>query len=118
MQVIVKDKSNKIKIEGVKRLSNLGKVTGLMFHSKKKCPAMLFEFSKPTKMKIHSWFVFFRFAAIWTDKENNVLEKKVVGPFRIGIGPKKPFYKLIEIPLNNSYREEIENLFGKVTILR
>lgn len=113
MQVTIKEKSKKIKIKKVKKLSELGKAIGLMFRSKEDCPAMLFEFSKPTKMRIHSFFVFFEFAAIWLDNKNKVIEKKIVRPFLPSISPKKPFYKLIEIPLNKKYKKEIQSLFKK-----
>ncbi|MGY4884819.1 MAG: hypothetical protein ACP5NZ_04550 [Nanobdellota archaeon] len=113
MQVIIKNKSKRLKVDNVKKLSEFGKVIGLMFHSREKCPSMLFEFSSPTKMKIHSIFVFFPFAAIWTDDKNRIIDKKIVKPFRISIGPKKPFYKLVEIPLNRKYVKKVKTLFGK-----
>ncbi len=111
MQVIIKDKLKRIKIKDVKKLSEFGKAIGLMFHSRENCPAMLFEFSKPTKMRIHSFFVFFKFGAIWLDNKNKIIEKKIVNPFLPSIVPKKAFYKLVEIPLNKKYKKEIEILF-------
>lgn len=113
MQVIIKDKFKKIKIKEVKKLSEFGKTIGLMFRRKEKCPAMLFEFSKPTKMSIHSFFVFFKFAAVWLDKKNKIIKKQIVKPFLPLISPKKPFYKLVEIPLNKKYKKEIKILFKK-----
>jgi uncharacterized membrane protein (UPF0127 family) len=109
--VTIKYKSSNIKIKNVKKLSEFGKGIGLMFHSREKCPAMLFEFRKPTKMKIHSLFVFFRFAAIWLDDKNRVIEKKIVKPFRLSVSCKKSFYKLVEIPLNSEYKNNIKQLF-------
>ena len=113
MQVIIKNNSKKVKINNVKKLSEFGKVIGLMFHRKEKCPAMLFEFTYPTKMRIHSIFVFFPFLAVWLDDKNTIIEKKIVKPFKISIGPKKQFYKLVEIPLNKYYQTEIKTLFKK-----
>jgi uncharacterized membrane protein (UPF0127 family) len=111
VEIVIKNKSKNIKIENVKKLSELGKVIGLMFHSRKKCPSMLFEFTHPTTMRIHSLFVFFRFAAVWLDEENEIIEKKIVKPFRLSISSSKPFYKLLEIPLNSKYKKEIKLLF-------
>ena len=113
MQVIIKNKSKRIKIRNVKKLSEFGKATGLMFHCREKCPAMLFEFKKSTRMSIHSLFVFFPFAAVWTDDKNNIIDKKIVNPFRLSISCKKPFYNLVEIPLNKNYYKEINSLFKK-----
>ena len=76
MQVIIKDKSKNIKIKDVKKLSEFGKAIGLMFRSRENCPAMLFEFSKPTRMRIHSFFVFFKFGAVWLDDKNKIIENK------------------------------------------
>ena len=111
--MIIKDKSKKIEIQNVKTLSEFGKGIGLMFRKKKKCPAMLFEFSKPTRMRIHSLFVFFKFAAVWLDDKNKIIDKKIVKPFRLSVSCKKPFHKLVEIPLNKEYEKKIKVLFDK-----
>jgi len=101
--IIIKYKKKRIKIQNVKKLSELGKMRGLMFRRREKCPALLFEFKKPVKMKIHSLFVFFPFIAAWTDNKNRIVDLKIVKPFRPIISSRKPFYKLIEIPLNKKY---------------
>jgi len=100
-------KGKRIEIKGVKRLSKFGKGIGLMFHRREKCPAMLFEFKKPVKMKIHSFFVFFPFVGIWMDNQNKIIEVRVIQPWNISISPKKEFYKLLEIPINKKYRRKI-----------
>jgi len=111
--MIIKDKYKKILIKNVKKLSEFEKGIGLMFRKRENCPAMLFEFDNPVKMKIHSLFVFFKFGAIWLDNKNKIIDKKIVKPFKFSIFPKKSFYKLLEIPLNKSYRREIKDLFQK-----
>lgn len=113
MNIIIKYKSKKIEIKNVKKLSEFEKGIGLMFKRKEKCPAMLFEFTYPTTMKIHSFFVFFRFATVWLDDKNRIVDKKIVKPFRLSISSKKPFYKLVEIPLNKEYDKKVKTLFGK-----
>ncbi len=113
MSLVIKNKSKRVKIDNIKKLSELGKATGLMFHYRENCPAMLFEFSKPTRMRIHSFFVFFKFGAVWLDDKNRIIYKKIVKPFNISISPKRPFYKLLEIPLNRKYDKKVKSIFDK-----
>ena len=44
--MIIKYNKKKVHIKNVKKLSEFGKGIGLMFHSREKCPAMLFEFQQ------------------------------------------------------------------------
>jgi uncharacterized membrane protein (UPF0127 family) len=113
MEMIIKDNSKKIEIKNIKKLSEFGKGIGLMFRRREKCPAMLFEFKEPNKMLIHSFFVFFSFVAVWIDDKNKIVDKKIVKPFRLSISSEKPFYKLLEIPLNKYYKKEIKSLHLK-----
>ncbi len=94
----------------VHKVSEFKKGIGLMFSRRKKAKILLFEFKKPTKLKIHSLFVSFPFLAIWLDKRNSILEKKIIKPWQIAIKPKKYFYKLIEIPINNKNRKILKTL--------
>jgi len=110
----LKDGSRKIGIPNVKKVSELGKVRGLMFRRREKCSALLFEFKKPTTMKIHSCFVFFPFVAIWLDENNKIIEKKIVKPWKISISPSVEYYrKLLEIPFNKFYSSKVKNLVGQ-----
>jgi uncharacterized membrane protein (UPF0127 family) len=111
MQVIIKNDSKRLVVKNVKKLSEFQKGIGLMFHSKEKCPAMLFEFTRPTTMMIHSLFVFFKFGAVWLDDKNRIVDKKLVKPFKLAVSSEKPFYKLVEIPVNKYYKKEIKLLF-------
>ena len=111
--MIIKHNFGNIEIQNVKKLSEFEKGIGLMFQRKEKCPAMLFEFKRPTIMRIHSLFVFFKFAAVWLDDKNNIIDLKIVKPFRLAVSCKKPFYKLLEIPLNREYRKKVKILFDK-----
>jgi uncharacterized membrane protein (UPF0127 family) len=83
---------------------------GLTFRTRKNARALLFEFNRPTNLKIHSCFVFFNFIAIWIDNSGKIIEKKIVRPWRISISPGRKFSKLIEIPINDFYRREIKEL--------
>ena len=81
----------------VKKVRGIKKYRGLMFKSRK-TPPLLFEFDEDTDIAIHSWFVFYSFLALWLDKNNNVLEGKIIRPFKSSVQPYKKFRKLIEIP--------------------
>ncbi|MBL7148371.1 MAG: DUF192 domain-containing protein [Nanoarchaeota archaeon] len=100
--------SKSIDIGKVKKVNEFGKVIGLMFSRREKADSLLFEFKKPTKMKIHSCFVFFDFLAIWLDNKGKIISSEIVKPFRLGVGIKEPFYKLLEIPINKKNKRVIE----------
>ena len=87
------------------------KLSGLMFSRKENSSALLFEFKKKTFEPIHSFFVFFKFVAVWLDDENKVVDCKIIKPWRINISPKKPYKKLLEIPINKKYENKINDIF-------
>tara|TARA_Y100000310_G_scaffold345413_1_gene464714 strand:- start:22846 stop:23190 length:345 start_codon:yes stop_codon:yes gene_type:complete len=95
----------------VKKVEGSERISGLMFSQGRE--NLLFEFVKGGRNAIHSCFVFFDFIAIWLDSENNVIEWKVVKPFRVSIKPKREFRKLVEVPLNSKGREILRFLDGK-----
>jgi len=111
MKMIIKIDSKRIEIPNVRKVSELGKIRGLMFRRKEKSNALLFEFKKPSKMKIHSFFVFFDFIALWLDKDNNILEKRVVKPWTASVSPSVKYLKLLEVPLNVFYHSKIKEIF-------
>ncbi|MEM3116760.1 MAG: DUF192 domain-containing protein [Candidatus Pacearchaeota archaeon] len=87
----------------VKPCNKIQRFFGLMFRRREKAKALLFDFGKPVNIRIHSFFVFFTFVAIWLDEKNNVLKIEKIRPYSFPIGTKKPFNKLIEIPVNKKY---------------
>ena len=101
-----------INIGKVKKLNLIGKTIGLMFSRRQKSKIMLFEFRKPTKMRIHSYFVFFPFLAIWLDNKNTIIRIKKIKPFETSNGIKESYFKLIEIPLNNKNKKLIKSLYA------
>jgi len=109
MKIIYK---NKEIIVPVKKVSGLGKITGLMF-KRKSTKNLLFEFKGKTKINLHSCFVFFDFISIWLDEKNKVVEWKHVRPFVFHIKPKKDFIKIVEIPLNKKNNKIVESFVDK-----
>jgi uncharacterized membrane protein (UPF0127 family) len=109
----------KIKVNGefseldVKTCTEFGKVKGLMFTPRKGARALLFNFPHEVRLAIHSLFVFFPFFAIWLDDKNRIIDIKRVKPFRLTVLPKKPFYRLIEIPINDRYEKITSVLVDK-----
>ena len=94
----------------VKNCNSLGKFLGLMFKERERAQAILFDFKEPTRFNIHSLFVFFPFVAIWLDDKNKIVDFKVVRPFSFIVSSKRSFYRLIEIPMNQRYRNLIKLL--------
>jgi uncharacterized membrane protein (UPF0127 family) len=88
----------------------LKKFTGLMFSRREKAKTLLFNFKNPTKIRLHSIFVFFPFVVIWLDEKNKIVSLKTVKSFRFSITPNKYFSKIIEIPINNKYKKIIDFL--------
>lgn len=105
-------KKRKIKINKYRTVSYFGKYMGLMFKTRETIN-LVFSFNNDVKMSIHSYFVFFKFLAVWIDEKNNVLEYKIVSPFTTLITPKKSFRKLIEIPFNSRNSKILEFFVGK-----
>lgn len=79
---------------------------GLMFRSRN-TDCLIFDFGKPVKMALTSWFVFFPFIAVWLDSKNNVLAVEKIRPFRLAIMSKKPFSRLLEIPINGKNAKDV-----------
>ena len=104
-----KNRTKKIKIN-VKKCNLFWMIKGLMFTHREKARALLlFDFKKPRKMKIHSFFCS-KFLAVWLDKKNNIIEKRMVYPFNFLILPKQKFLRLVEIPCNSKYKEILKSL--------
>jgi uncharacterized membrane protein (UPF0127 family) len=83
---------------------------GLMFSKKENSQALLFEFNRPVKLSIHSFFVSYEFIAIWLDAQGKIIEGRKISPWKIGISPSEKFVKLIEIPCNSQYSEICKSL--------
>jgi uncharacterized membrane protein (UPF0127 family) len=97
----------------VRKMGFFGKIKGLMFKSQRE--NLLFDFSSDTRIKIHSFFVFFPFLAVWLDEKNKLIEWKIVRPFTVAVSPKKPYRKLVEVPLNKKNSKIIRFFVGKET---
>jgi uncharacterized membrane protein (UPF0127 family) len=106
MRFCFKYKKKKVCLE-VEECSGVMQGIGLTFRSKSS-RALLFDFYKPVRMAITSLFVFFPFIAVWLDDKNRILEIKAVKPFTFVCRPKKRFTKLLEIPINSKYQEQLK----------
>lgn len=80
----------------MKKAKGLRKYFGLMFRTRKTEP-LVFNLEKYVLTPIHSFFVFFPFAAIFYDHKGKIVDFKLIKPFTI-FKPKKPYMKLVEIP--------------------
>ena len=76
----------------VKKVGFLGKVMGLMFSKKRN---LLFELNNKN-ITVHGFFVFFPIHLYFLDENFNVVEKKILKPFRIYF-PKCKAKWLVEI---------------------
>ena len=102
-----------VEVFEVKECKGFNQIRGLMFSRREKANALLFSFDKPTKMLIHSFFVFFPFIAVWMDNKNKVIDLRVVKSFFPSVSCKKPYYKLLEIPINRRYFKIVKSLVGE-----
>ena len=113
MRIGLRSENKKISFE-IEKCNLLEMFRGLMFRRKENAPALLlFDFKKPGRMKIHSWFVFFPFLAVWLDDKNKILEIKKVRSWSFCVFPKEKFYKLVEIPINKKYKKIVNSLCFK-----
>lgn len=104
-------KNKNIEIE-VKKCSTFQMILGLMFTKRDSAKVLLFDFKKPVKTRIHSFFVFFPFFALYFDKKNKIIGLKRVRPFTFAVSIDKPFYKIVEIPINKKNKKIVELLVG------
>jgi len=112
LRVGLRHKDKNIVIE-VKKCGYSDEAFGLMFQKKENANALLFDFSNRERLALHSLFVFFPFLAIWLDDKNKILEFRIIKPFSFNVLSKKPFSKIVEVPINLKYQKIIEKLVGK-----
>jgi uncharacterized membrane protein (UPF0127 family) len=109
MEIILRNENKKINFD-VKKCGRIKMFLGLMFSRREKAKSLLFEFKKPTNIKLHSFFVFFPFLVLWLDKDNKIIKMKKVKPFRLSVRISEKFSKIIEIPFNKRYKNVIKNI--------
>ena len=96
----------------VKKCNSLHRFIGLMFVRREKADALLFDFKKPCRQAIHSFFVFFSFFAVWLDSKGKIIETRKVKPFVPFISIKKSYSQLVEIPISKKYSKIVKLLVG------
>jgi len=112
IKVGLRYKSKRIFLK-VRKCRYLDEAFGLMFRKRESAEALLFDFSGRKRLAFHSFFVFFPFLAIWLDDKNKIIEIKKIKPFSFNVFSKKPFFKIVEIPLNKKYSKIIQKLDGR-----
>ena len=109
-EVIIRYKRKKIKV--IARECNiLQEFIGLMFSCCENARILLFSFEKSQKIRIHSFYVFYPFVAVWLDEKNRVVDLKIVKPFSPYISTRKKCVNLLEIPINFYYKSLVKRLF-------
>jgi uncharacterized membrane protein (UPF0127 family) len=106
MNILIGYKGKKIKVNA-ERCSLFEEFKGLMFSKREKAEILLFDFNIKQKIRIHSFFVFYDFIAVWLDDKNKVVDIKKVSPFKFCVSPKEACFKLVEIPINSKNKEII-----------
>ena len=99
-------KKKKIRLE-VKDCNDLQKGVGLMFSRRVNARALLFDFKKKTNVALTSYFVFFPFVVIWMDGKK-IVDVKIIKPFKFIIRSEKSFDKIVEIPINEKYKDKVK----------
>lgn len=79
----------------------------------KETESLIFDFSDSEYFGIHSYFVFFRFLAVWLDEKNNLIHSQIVPPFTFLIRAPQKSHRLLEIPLNGKNRKFMRFFDGK-----
>ena len=102
MEVVIKFGKRRIVVRNVEKCKGVKKFVGLMFKKRENANAILFEFEKPTRTSIHSFFCPC-FVALWINDKGEIMEYEFVKPNRI-INPKKKFVELLEVPSNKKYK--------------
>lgn len=115
-EIIIHYKKKKIKVIA-ENCNALQKFIGLMFSRREKAKTLFFSFKNKQRISIHSFFVFYKFVAIWLDKKNKVVDLKIIKPFTPYIFPRKKAYKLVEIPINKENKKLIKSFFNLATPL-
>jgi uncharacterized membrane protein (UPF0127 family) len=105
-ELFINYKKKKIKITA-KNCGFFNKGVGLMFSRRENAKILLFDNLKIIDLPIHSYFIFYPFLAIWLNKENKVVDLKIVKPFSSYVAPKKRAHKLVEVPLNKKNKKII-----------
>ncbi len=113
MLITIKHKNRRIRVSA-RKAGFIEKITGLIFRTRN-THNLLFNFGRDARPAIHSFFVFFPFLAVWLDKNNEVIDARIVQPFTLSELPKnkRKFRKLLELPLNNSNRKILNFFVGK-----
>ncbi len=84
-------------IKKIKEAKGIQKYVGLMF--KKNPEPLVFKLNVEKKIAINSLFCKVDFIALWFDKDEKLVDAKLIKPGQLKILPKKEFKTLVEIPI-------------------
>lgn len=84
-------------IKNIKEAKGIQNYLGLMF--KKTPEPLVFKLKKEKKIAINSLFYKVNFIALWFNKEDKLIDAKLIKPGQLKILPKKSFKTLVEIPI-------------------
>ncbi|RMF54709.1 hypothetical protein D6745_04475 [Candidatus Woesearchaeota archaeon] len=91
-------KEHKINLKKVVCNNFFSKMLGIMFRKKLENSCYVFTFKKPSRVDIHSFFVFHPFDLVLLDENSRIVEiKESFMPWRVFI-PKKRAKVFIELP--------------------
>ncbi|MBU3912636.1 MAG: hypothetical protein KKB21_05200 [Nanoarchaeota archaeon] len=113
MKAKIKINGKIAEVENLKKVSWLGKFTGLMF--RKNSQALMFKFARG-RNAIHSLFCF-PFIAVWF-LDGRVVDYKIVEPWKLSLAPESEFDTLIEIPINESYKHLVDFFVDKTGLIK
>ena len=114
MNLTIKHKNKKFKLNA-KVCNFFQRFSGLMFCRRESARAFLFDFKKPVRISLHSFFVFFPFIVIWLDDKNKIIKIRRIKPFTLIIYQENFFNKAVEIPINGRYFKIIKLLDGETS---
>jgi len=86
-----------LNIKNLKQAKGIQKYIGLMF--KKNPEPLVFELKKEKKIAINSLFCKVDFIALWFDKNEKLIDAKLIKRGQLKVLPKKSFKTLVEIPI-------------------
>ena len=94
-------------LKKLKEAKGLQYFFGLMFQKPDSSP-IFWTFKHSVYFGLHSFFCPI-FIALWYDENHNLIDQKLITPWKLFIYPKTKFTTLVEIPINN--QKEVKEIW-------